>query len=114
MDAQQPPTVRLQLIAPLGRDAMGTHWRAVDRARGREVRDDELTGADAQRSPALPAGHELVVDGRRTYVVGPAVVEPQPRPPRTGLVLGIVAAGVLALVLLVGGVVVLLSGLAAS
>jgi hypothetical protein len=114
MDAQQTPTARLHLIAPLGQDAMGTHWRAVDMAYGREVHAHELTGAYTEWRPVLPLGHELVVDGGRVFVLAPSVGEARPRGPRTGLVVGIVLAAVLALVVVVGGLVVLGRGLAVS
>jgi hypothetical protein len=62
----------------------------------------------------MPPGHELVVDGGRVFVLAPPVGEVRPRGPRTGLVVGIVVAAVLALIVLVGAVVVLLRGLAVS
>jgi hypothetical protein len=122
MDVQQTSTSRLQLIAPIGQDATGTYWRAVDLASGREVRAHELTGAYTEWRPALAPGYELVLDAGRVFIVSaaPAVPpqwSPSPVPtrgPRTGLVVGIVVAAVLAVVVLVGGAVVLLRGFAVS
>lgn len=122
MDAQ---VTRLQLIAPIGQDSMGVHWRAVDALRGREVRAHELTGAYVHWRPALSPGYELVLDGGRVFIIAPvasgssappaswsppatpASVRPA-KGPRTGLVVGVVLAAVLAVVVLVGGIVVLL------
>jgi hypothetical protein len=108
MDAQQPPITRLQLIAPLGQDAMGVHWRAFDNARGQEVRAHELTGAYAQSHPVLPPGYELVADGGRAFVVSPTVPRPAgpSRGPKTGVVVGVVVACTLAVIVAVAGLAV--------
>jgi hypothetical protein len=113
---------RLQLIAPIGLDQFGTHWRAVDTAHGREVRAHELTGVYVDWRPALPPGHELVEDGGRVFVLWPPppatagelpsvpAIGPPPRQASTGLVVGVVVAAVLVVIMLVGGVFVLVRG----
>jgi hypothetical protein len=79
-----PGTLRLQLIASFGADAMGTYWHAYDLARGgMPVQVHELQGSYAQWRPATLPGYELVEEGGRALVILPSapVAPPSAAPP---------------------------------
>jgi hypothetical protein len=83
---------------------MGTFWHAHDLARGVPVQVHELQGGYAQWRPATLAGHELVVEGGRTFVIlpiaspAPPVAVPVPAPARRSgrrwLIIGLVGCAV--------------------
>src|SRR6476620_11722013 len=79
-----PGPARLQLVAPIGVDAMGTYWHAHDLARGVPVQVHELQGAYAEWRPATHPGYELVVEGDRVFVILPTAPAPASAAPVYG------------------------------